>query len=91
MPELKLIGAADRDDDGVLVILRRLEHPFESGRYVPMPPDREIGARPDVDAARPSAEVVGTQADRRINRPYARNREEILRIGVDVNPFRRGP
>lgn len=56
---LELVGCADIDENRILVVLSGLDHPLEACREVPVAGYREVGAAAQIDAARPSADIVG--------------------------------
>lgn len=66
---LELVGCADIDENRILVVLSGLDHPLEACREVPVAGYREVGAAAQIDAARPSADIVGAQTRLRIDMP----------------------
>lgn len=82
---LELVGCADIDENRILVVLSGLDHPLEACREVPVAGYREVGAAAQIDAARPSADIVGAQTRLRIDMPVRGDIEEVLHVGADVH------
>lgn len=81
----ELVGRADVDDDGIVVVFGRLDQPAHTGRKVPAARENEVRACADVEAERPAVEIVAADADLRIHIPPAGDGEEVLDVGVDVD------